>query len=284
MSSYKLVQFLKTYENTQGIKTPITIRSRTAQRWLRKLGYEYKNVRKNVFIDGHERSDVIEDRNNFLKKMEELKPYMIEFEEDGAMKAKTYPSDCEVGGPGRRPIVVITHDECTFSANDGIRKAWIQKGDTFLLPKGQGQGIITSEFILPFGRLNLASLSPEKIEEIVQETGLIETKAVEVFEYGKNNDGYWDGAKLHQQVVKKALSIAEALYQGYSLLFLFDNAISHLLYAKDALQAKDMNKGSGGKQPVLRHGSFDQDGVRIIHLMNFQQENGQWIQKRIQKV
>lgn len=138
MSSYKLVQFLKAYKNTQGIETPITIRSRTARRWLGKLGYEYKDVRKDVFIDGHERSDVVEDRNNFLKKMEELKPYMVEFEEDGAMKAKTYPSDCAVGGPNRRPIVVITHDECTFSANDGIRKAWIRKGDTFLRPKGRG--------------------------------------------------------------------------------------------------------------------------------------------------
>lgn len=63
---------------------------------------------------------------------------MVEFEEDGAMKAKTYPSDCAVGGPNRRPIVVITHDGCTFSANDGIRKAWIRKEDTFLRPKGRG--------------------------------------------------------------------------------------------------------------------------------------------------
>ena len=214
-------------------------------------------MRKDVFIDGHERSDVVEDRKNFLKKMEELKPYMIEFEEDGTIKAKTYPSDCVVGGPNRRPIVVITHDECTFSANDGIRKAWIRKRDTFSRPKGRGQGIMTSEFILPFGRLNLASLSLKKREEIVQETGLIEIEAVEVFEYGKNNDGYWDGAKLHQQVVKKALPIAEALYPGYSLLFLFDNATSHSVYTKDALQAKDMNKGSGGKQLILRDGWFD---------------------------
>lgn len=116
---------------------------------------------------------------------------------------------------------------------------------------------MTSEFILPFGQLNLASLSPEKREEIVQETELIETEAVEVFEYGKNNDRYWDGAKLHQQVVKKALPITKTLYPGYSLLFLFDNATSHFVYAKDALQAKNINKKSGGKQPILRDRWFD---------------------------
>ena len=60
------------------------IRSRTARNWLRKLGYEYKDVRKDVFVDGHERSDVVEDRKNFLQKMEELKPYIVEFEENGA--------------------------------------------------------------------------------------------------------------------------------------------------------------------------------------------------------
>ena len=39
----------------------------------------------------------------------------------------------------------------------------------------------------------------------------------------------------------------EALYPGYSLFFLFDNAISHSVYAKDAFQIKDMNKSSGEK-------------------------------------
>ena len=47
------------------METPIEIRSRTARNWLRKLGFEYKDVCKDVFIDGHERADVVEDRNNF---------------------------------------------------------------------------------------------------------------------------------------------------------------------------------------------------------------------------
>lgn len=94
---------------------------------------------------------------------------------------------------------------------------------------------MVSEFILLFGRLNLASLAPEKREEVFSRTGLIYTEAVEIFEYEKNNDGYWDRAKLHQQVVNKALPITEALYSGYSLLFLFDNTTSHSVYAKDAL-------------------------------------------------
>lgn len=84
---------------------------------------------------------------------------------------------------------------------------------------------------------------------MIQQTGLTTTKAVKIFQYGKNNDGYWDGAKLHKQVV--------ALYPGYSLCFLFDNATSHSVYAKDALQVKDMNKGVGEKQSILRNRCTD---------------------------
>lgn len=236
LSSYLLVQHLKEYINPEGVKTPIVIRSRTARTWLHKLGFEYKDVKKDVFIDGHERSDVVEDRTKFLKTIQDLKPFMVEFEPDGSMKPKEYPPGCIVGGDERRPVIVITHDECTFSANDGKRRAWTRMGDSFLRPKGRGQGIMASEFLLPFGRLNLSSLPQEKINEVLSTTGMTVTEAVEIFEYGKNHEGYWDGAKLHKQVVTKALPIAEALYPGYSLLFLFDNATSHSVYAKDALR------------------------------------------------
>ncbi len=74
------------------------IRSRKARRWLGKLGYEYKDVRKDVFVDKCKPSDIVENRKNFLKKMEKLKPYVVEFEEDGTMKPKVYLSDSEVGG------------------------------------------------------------------------------------------------------------------------------------------------------------------------------------------
>lgn len=62
----------------------------------------------------------------------------------------------------------------------------------------------------------------------------------------KKNDRYLDGAKLYQQVINNVLPIAEILYPGYSLLFLFNNAISHSVYTKDAIQVRDINKSIGG--------------------------------------
>lgn len=57
---------------------------------------------------------------------------------------------------------------------------------------------MASKFFLPYGRLNLAFFTQEKKEEVIQKTGLMETEAVKVFKYGKNNDKYWDRAKLHK--------------------------------------------------------------------------------------
>jgi hypothetical protein len=37
-----------------------------ARRWLVKLGYELKEVRKGMYVDGHEREDVVEYQNKFL--------------------------------------------------------------------------------------------------------------------------------------------------------------------------------------------------------------------------
>ena len=101
----------------------------------------YKEVHKDVFIDGYKRPDVVEDRNCFLTKIEELKPYMIEFNKDGAIKAKDYPVDCAVRGEERHPIIVITYDECIFSANDRIRKAWTRERDTFYNLKDKARGL-----------------------------------------------------------------------------------------------------------------------------------------------
>ncbi len=64
--------------------------------------------------------------------------------------------------------------------------------------------------------------------------------------------------------MKKALPIGEALYPGYELLFLFDNATSHSIYAQDELQVANRNKGPGGQQLFLRPGWFMGSNQEIV--------------------
>lgn len=82
---------------------------------------------------------------------------------------------------------------------------------------------------------------------MIEKTRLTILEVAELFEYRKNDKGYWDRAKLHKQIVSKALPIVEVLYSGYSLLFFFDNITSHSSYANNALRIGGMNKSSGGK-------------------------------------
>src|SRR4029077_6050341 len=303
LTSYRLCQFLSDYirenrpdirsacgsledvegvihstsEQPSGRRTAIT--SRTARKWLQnRLGYSWKDIKKGVFFDGHERDDVVQYRKEFLEVIKNLLLYMAEFNADGSMKAKMYPSDCTVGGPDRRPVIFITHDESIFSANDGRHQAWISKYGTFKRPKGKGKGIMVSDFLLPWSRLNLLSLHKEQQERLVAAS--IPLEAVEYFEYGQE-EGHWDGEKLLDQVTKQAIPIAEALYPGYQLLFLFDNATSYSVYAGDALTVKAMNKGEGGAQPILRNGWYHDGHDTVVQEMFYTKVNPSGIVTRV---
>lgn len=52
------------------LNIPSEIGETTAISWLKKIGFKIRRVRKGVFVDGHEREDVVKARNEFLEYME----------------------------------------------------------------------------------------------------------------------------------------------------------------------------------------------------------------------
>src|SRR6267154_3318880 len=50
----------------KGISKP-SISIKTGHRWLKKLGWTYKKLKNGMYLDGHERSDVVEYRQGFVK-------------------------------------------------------------------------------------------------------------------------------------------------------------------------------------------------------------------------
>lgn len=106
---------------------------------------------------------------------------------------------------------------------------------------------MVSEFVLPFNCLNLFILSDKKQYKMIKKTRLILRKLVELFEYRKNNEKYWNGSKLHKQVVDKAFPIIKTFDPGYSLQFLFDNVTSYSVYANNILWIRKINKKSDEK-------------------------------------
>lgn len=230
-----------------------TIKVRTARRWLEKLGFIYSSVGKNVYYDGHERKDVIDYRDSiFLPKWRALEPHFVQFAEDGTW---TMPSGLTEGD---EPLVLCTHDESTFNANDGRGKTWMdaKKGAT-IRKKGQGRGIMISAFITPGGILRVPDHIPD-IELLAvpdypkTDSGSPVREAVVYLEYSKDN--YWTGEKMVEQTVRQAIPIFKKAYPGCKAVFAFDNASNHCAVAPDALVASKMSLGPGGKQPKMKDG------------------------------
>lgn len=95
---------------------------RTARRWLIKLGWRRTLVRKGVYMDGHEREDVVAYRVEiFLPTMELYEHRMAKYELKGPDLVRVPPTL----GPGERELIAYFHDECCFHANDEANSLWL---------------------------------------------------------------------------------------------------------------------------------------------------------------
>ena len=110
-----------------------------------------------MYVDGHEREDVVAYRTAFVKRwLEDYEPRMVEYNNDGNVVKE--PTGYELKGKYKgRPfkLILVTHDESTFYANDRRKVGWISKTQKHEpLPKGEGQSIMVSDFLtLEWGRL-----------------------------------------------------------------------------------------------------------------------------------
>lgn len=233
---------------------PQDLRARTGRRWLNKLGLKYSTYRKGVYFDGHEREDVVNYRQeHFLPRWKRYRERFVVFQEDGSFSAKQDLSS------GQKPLVLVTHDESTFNANDGQKAGWVDmvggRKDP-LKPKGRGKGIMVSAFLTPIGILKI----PDNVTDEMlgsqwpkDNSGRHIREACLLLEYGKDN--YWTSEKLLEQI-RIASMIFKVAFPHYQALFAFDNATNHCAYAADALVASKINLHPGGQQPKMRDG-FD---------------------------
>ncbi|KAJ6589656.1 hypothetical protein B0H19DRAFT_1304072, partial [Mycena capillaripes] len=201
----------------------------TARRWLKRLDWRYGHRRNGMYIDGHEREDVVAYRTEFVKRwLEEYEPRMWAYDNDGnAVQApEGYVLEGKYKGQPFR-IILVTHDESTFYANDRRKTGWLHASDKGKpQKKGEGESIMVSDFLtLEWGRL-------------VNE----DDEARLLFRAGKNRDGWFNSDDILKEV-KRATDIFEARTKGLATgLFLFDNAPSHQKRAADALSARKMVK------------------------------------------
>ena len=103
------------------------------------MGYRWKRIKKGIYIDGHEREDVVQYRSKLLDRWYEMQPYVREWEED----KEEVEGEVRVTGLRKKEkavlnateIILVTHDEST---SDGRRSCWVKEGESILRPKGRG--------------------------------------------------------------------------------------------------------------------------------------------------
>lgn len=225
---------------------PRSISVRTAIRWLHHLGFRPMSHKKGVYIDGHEREDVVKYRGEYLKKLEDLESSHLPRPACCDEEMEVLPSD-----PSMKKLVLLYHDESIFSVNETQTWMWGTEDKPAILPKTKGSGLMVSDFIEEHS--GYLCLTEDEIKVARRNDPNFPRQAREIFEYGAAREGYWTGEKFMSQI-ERAVKIAEHKYpsQANTLVWLFDQSSCHKAYASDALNTRSMNVKPGGAQPALR--------------------------------
>jgi len=94
---------------------------RTARRWLYKLGWRRSELKKGVYMDGHERPDVVEYRNDvFIPLMTSLERRMAHWDSRGSELVRIDPEL----GPGEKRVIAVFQDESCFHVNEFKKTTW----------------------------------------------------------------------------------------------------------------------------------------------------------------
>ncbi|KIL54686.1 hypothetical protein M378DRAFT_1052139 [Amanita muscaria Koide BX008] len=202
------------------LKRTKTICLATAQRWLEKMGYQWKRNLKGQYVDGHERPDVVDYRQRvFLPAMERYECHMRGWVDEHGW---------DLPWGINRAIVAWIHDESIFYAHDRCQTAWYHKEATAKpYAKGEGVSLMVADFVsADYGWLQ----SPDGTEF-----------ARVIFRPGKNHEGYFTNEDILAQV-EKAMAILTKFYPDEDHYFIYDNASTHLSRAGNALSSIRMPK------------------------------------------
>ena len=173
----------------------------------------------------------------------------------------------------KKPIIIIGQDESIFKQYCLSKKQWfLPDGSTNANPKDEGQGIMISAFVsrdLGFGfnisphdlrRINNCRhgsdyLDKEAALEIFdrkEKHNLTESPFVRYFEYGKNQEGYWNYNHMIIQFEDVVDCLKVIFGNKYNYVFYFNHSSGHDCQRPDGLNEKRISKFYGGSQPFTR--------------------------------
>lgn len=99
-----------------------------------------------MYIDGHEREDIVAYRNGFLQCWKKYEKRFVVYDNNG--KILSTPTGFPVPQGVWFWLILVTHNESTFYQNDRRKTKWSRLGEkTTTEQKGEGQSLMASDFL-----------------------------------------------------------------------------------------------------------------------------------------
>ena len=272
----------------------------TARRWLHRVGFIHQRKFKGAYTDGHDAPATLLARKEYVARFRKYEPLMERFvrQEDGTIdveepdlkSGEAKAAAHELGWD--RPYVIknVWHDEATAKPADKGKFMWIQKGDSALMAKSEGQGYMVSGFMTSEGMLTVpgdkqvvdaaGTLIVDKDGKPMlrgqvetEEDGESVATAPMYWQTGAKADGYFACDDLVNQIKNRFIPVFKSRYppNRYKGLVHFDNATSHTAFAADALNATKSDNST--TTPVLRATTW-KDAEGIEHEQSLQHADG----------
>ncbi|EUC54171.1 hypothetical protein RSOL_032510 [Rhizoctonia solani AG-3 Rhs1AP] len=221
-SANDIVAYLETLEVKQWFKLDEPPSLRTAQRWMKELGYRWSLDPKGQYADGHEREDVVCYRTHrYVLLWSRLEKRMCTYD------SKTMQEFPPALLPGQKPVMVWFHDELIFYANDRRLTRWINCAEGAKpYAKGDGASIMVADFVGIDGWLTGPNGESTRV----------------VMYPGTNRDGYMNNGRICTQL-ENAIKLAKAKYPHAEHVFIYDNATKHTKRRENALSVTKLTIG-----------------------------------------
>ncbi|KAJ8101608.1 hypothetical protein POJ06DRAFT_237718 [Lipomyces tetrasporus] len=174
------------YPEVSGSMNKATISLTTITRYLQLWGFSLKGHTKDIYYDGHERTDVVDYRKSWAATMMDYRTKMREY--GGEDCSEVIMPDLQ---DGDKEVVLVTHDECYFNSNDDVTITWTEKGESTIKKNGQGLGLISDFYCACHGSLRF---DDQYAREII-EPGRIVTASGFPMTWYNNLKGPWKSSK-----------------------------------------------------------------------------------------
>jgi hypothetical protein len=134
----------------------VRITEQTGTRWLQRMKWRYGKTLRGMYIDGHERPDIVAYRDAFINRWTtQYLPRMYTYLNNGDIGST--PKGFPVPQGHCFCIILVTHDESTFYACDRRKSKWnapAHLAGPSTERKGEGASYMVSDFLtVEWGRL-----------------------------------------------------------------------------------------------------------------------------------